>query len=723
MVKIVNNRLTLSGVIGIPDHAQIRVISILGKARMGKSTFLNAMVSWLKTNDPTTESAPVAVTGTPRASAPPASSLIADPVTLEHGTFQPPFATQDDDNHCTRGIDYYYCESKAILLLDCQGLALEDSSHDPMLLLFTYLISDRIIFNERMMLQNEALKLMEPICTFMNYLEDVEIEKPKLFFRISDGDLVRDPQVNLKKVMARYNDQYQSIRDSVAHLFQPEIGIIKTDTLDRITKAAVQSGDYDALFSETSLGFHKAVNAVMSNLPKGHPASIWMAQVPKFVDQINNNTKISIDKLDIVTQTSKIEMMEWERNIPAEMFFDMIVDGLQKTYELNVEPRKAFKKDTLTKFKKRFKALPENLTKGYYDSIKKKLSAPIDKATRISTDMAEAGIANEVQAAQKTRGFTMTNTDESFIYIEFETILNDCLPEFKALKAVIASRYEPVREKYATWMKDQENALRSSVEAVVEDESKQYATLNTLCTSSMSTFVTRCKEGLKVATKVGARAFIYVPVGEIIADLRDLAATALANQMIFTPTDIQVNFTDGNMITRSTKQAEMKIPISHNLVKDMYNAFVSDIAEDAEGTLALQEAVIARKEDILYCKRFGNPNDVCPKISDIQFVTAHLGNRVLGTMTAKTYNDIYRKLVDATADAMIRKMYIQENSGDVRENTLPYAGLANCSTITMKTPEDCLMRLFEHNFDKVCAAFRSKGGNLPQKTDLASLEA
>ena len=133
--------------------------------------------------------------------------------------------------------------------------------------------------------------------------------------------------------------------------------------------------------------------------------------------------------------------------------------------------------------------------------------------------------------------------------------------------------------------------------------------------------------------------------------------------------------------------------------------------------------MIARKEDILYCKRFGNPNEVCPKISDIQIVTAHLGNRVLGTMTTKTYNDIYRKLVDATADAMVRKMYIQENSGDIRENTLPYAGIANCSTITMKTPEDCLMRLFEHNFDKVCAAFRVKGGNLPQKTDLASLEA
>ena len=124
LLSIINKTIRLSDNINIPNDDTIRVVSIIGKARMGKSTFLNAMVNHIE------------------------------------GTSTRPFATQSDDNHCTRGIDYYYSKSKSILLLDCQGLALEDSSHDPLLLLITYLTSDVIVFNERMMLQNEALKLL-----------------------------------------------------------------------------------------------------------------------------------------------------------------------------------------------------------------------------------------------------------------------------------------------------------------------------------------------------------------------------------------------------------------------------------------------------------------------------------------------------------------------------------------------------------------------------------
>ena len=275
-VKIVEGKMALQAALDIPDGAPLRIISILGKARMGKSTFLNAIVSKLK------------------------------------GRNLKPFATQDNAEHCTRGIDAYYCADHKLLLLDCQGLALEDSSHDPALLLFAYLISDVIIFNERMMLQNEALKLLEPICAFMTYLPMDEIVKPRLYFRISDGDIVKDAGKNLEKVVCvRYNDQYQSIRDSITTLFHPSIGIVKTDSLDKGVKKRLAADEYLALFEDASLGFAPAIEEILAALPAGRAAGAWKASVPRFIESINRNDKITIEKLDVVGMVGKIALRDW----------------------------------------------------------------------------------------------------------------------------------------------------------------------------------------------------------------------------------------------------------------------------------------------------------------------------------------------------------------------------------------------------------------------------
>ena len=90
----------------------VKIVSIIGKARMGKSTFLNAFISKYTGKNSTV------------------------------------FTTQDGDDHCTLGIDYYYIPEKNLLLLDSQGLAHENACHDPSLLLFIYLVSNIVIFNE-----------------------------------------------------------------------------------------------------------------------------------------------------------------------------------------------------------------------------------------------------------------------------------------------------------------------------------------------------------------------------------------------------------------------------------------------------------------------------------------------------------------------------------------------------------------------------------------------
>ena len=110
LVQIDAQTLKLTQILDIPETENLRVLAILGKARMGKSTFLNAIAN-------------------------------------RYVSVKPPFETRDDENHCTRGIDYYYCKEQNLLLLDSQGLSLEDSSHEPKLLLFLYHISYVIIVN------------------------------------------------------------------------------------------------------------------------------------------------------------------------------------------------------------------------------------------------------------------------------------------------------------------------------------------------------------------------------------------------------------------------------------------------------------------------------------------------------------------------------------------------------------------------------------------------
>ena len=128
---IYNTALTLKS----DKAASIKVVSIIGKARTGKSTFLNCLLTYWKSDS------------------------------------QHIFTMSDTGAHCTNGIDIYNIEERSIILLDFQGIYLGNSSNDPKLLLLAYLVSDIIIFNEVRMLSNITLQQFEPMLSFINYLK------------------------------------------------------------------------------------------------------------------------------------------------------------------------------------------------------------------------------------------------------------------------------------------------------------------------------------------------------------------------------------------------------------------------------------------------------------------------------------------------------------------------------------------------------------------------
>lgn len=165
IIEIVENKLQLNNIFLDLDD-QIMIYSIIGTARTGKSTFLNCMTSY----------------------------LIEKNFNI--------FDIDNTDEHCTTGIDIFYCKNKNIILLDCQGLKLYDSSNDPKLLLIIYLMSDCIIYNQKSILNNDVLETLQPLTNFINYIENIK-HKPILMFRLVDCELIFDSNELLKKFLMK----------------------------------------------------------------------------------------------------------------------------------------------------------------------------------------------------------------------------------------------------------------------------------------------------------------------------------------------------------------------------------------------------------------------------------------------------------------------------------------------------------------------------------------
>jgi len=245
--------------------ADIRVVSIIGTN--GKSTFLNAFVHMLDI---------------PKV---------------------PPFSTQCDIHNCEQGIEYYYCSSESILFLDCHGIHFLD---------IAYKISDVIILNEYKILNNDSLKVFEPICNLQTTM------KPHLLFRIADCDVLTDHKSNLARILMKRDDPYQSLRDTIMRLFQPTIGIVKTDVMSKVARAAVLSNNYSMLFREPSNGFSLAINEILAFLPKGRPSTTWIETVRKVTTQPMETIKEDKeDKEDKEEKTMKDVSVQTDSVIPT----------------------------------------------------------------------------------------------------------------------------------------------------------------------------------------------------------------------------------------------------------------------------------------------------------------------------------------------------------------------------------------------------------------------
>lgn len=345
--QIVFNRHVLDS-LEIDPSTKYKVITIVGRARTGKSTFLNLLISYLNNND----------------------ELI--------------FKSNSGIDHCTHGIDIYIDNN--IIFLDCQGIEYQDSSNDIQLLLLAYLLSNVIIFNDHQ-LNNGTLKSLEPIISFVNYIEVTDLKKPDLFFRIRDYDMDSSVASLLTNFLTRQDDQYQTIRDSLFDLFE-NIDSISTGSLDRKELKHLKECKYGTILDCKDNKFEECFNNLITKIStyKSITFSRFMENIDNISELLNNNSRLDFNKLDLCHTLIKTEIVEFINNIDKRVYTNLNVTGTQHNYNIVVKPRIKQTNTIFDTFDNNFKFVNSNIKDNYRQKLFEELNQPIITATEYCVD-------------------------------------------------------------------------------------------------------------------------------------------------------------------------------------------------------------------------------------------------------------------------------------------------------------------------------------------------
>ena len=643
-VKIEGNELKLMTDV---QFENAKVVSILGKARMGKSSFLNCLSSHM---------------------------------TKENKRI---FATKGTFEHVTKGVDYYHIPEKNILLLDTQGLDHEDSSHDPVLLLFVYLISDVVIFNGTNQLQNDTLKLLEPICAFMHSVDLEDIVKPKLFFRIANAfPIVLDnPCKSLDTINVCYDDQYQSIRDSIKLLFQEDIGVVATDHLNKSSTAFIDAGTFKPLLEDTDNGFLGAIEQIVDSLLKpSDKKNKYLQKLPEVIKKINNNEKINISKLDVVALTAENDILQWLQHCDATNYAPIEVDGLQKTYIDLVESRKLKKKAILSAFTRKFNSVPEKIKNKHYSELNTKLSEPINKAVRESELKAEARVERQYHYLTNATLPTLSSNIQSFNTQSLISVDKDkpfhfmklyMLRVYNDLQVACEDIYEPVKEKYVKICTDAYDCFNKVLSEQKKIEKVYLQKANEMCSKVLNEFVATETSKAKNNKKYS---ILLRTNNELVSECiqRTLETTNAEIQKITRYSEIQGIIKGHALSLTVTEVTSYRLIDTYDLTSEMWKTFVENINNLSKELIPVWTDI---KKGLLEGKhinvKYPQMMHVILKNPEIQFISTNLVEECFledvqsGQFytTMDTYEKMYKPIIQEVVDGMVSKGYF-----DSKEN-------------------------------------------------------
>ena len=438
LISIQDNKLTLEEI--ITNNQNIKVISILGEARKGKSTLLNTIISsYTKTN-------------------------------------QQIFKTSKSLDHCTQGIDYLHIPELNLLFCDVQGLKVGNSANDPKLLLITYLMSDIIVFTQQQMLNKSVLETFSPLSSFLTYIDFEQLDKrnrkPELIFRISDFTLDGTPQENLDKLFVEHEDQSKNIIINMKRLFG-KISAYNTNQLDRSESKMLDNLNFYGLLESDENGFSNFISKLNNHINianANNTLESWFKNIHEFTKLINDNKKIDFNKLDVYQTLTKLELHEYHislRKRYSEIFNELVVNHTQSDYNNKIIPRIKIKDDIVKEFNTKFAMVNDNLKKEMYHEITSEIEKKIDDAIK----------SNQNQGWKLLYDFvgnqTEVNMVENKLNINDTTLHHSILSRFESIEQFIINNdiNDHIISLYKVWKQDYKKEYADFREAVNKKQS------------------------------------------------------------------------------------------------------------------------------------------------------------------------------------------------------------------------------------------------------------
>ena len=345
LITFENNKLVLSTDI----NYDAKVITVCGPARKGKSSLLNTICAYLNNNDAEI------------------------------------FKSSSSVDHVTHGISYCYFPDDNIMLIDTQGIDYGNSGDDHKILLFCYSISDIMIFNDKEMFNNGSLNSLSQLASFVNRINNNT--KTELIIRIADYDLDDPIEKNIELTMKKQNDQYQNIRNAMNTLF-PNITGLSTSYLTKDDKINMKQHMYTKVLSNLNNNYANCINSIITKIESCMVKHITNDTINNLINAINNNNNIDHKNLDLYTVLSKNQLLEFQNNIPKELYDDIVVDGTQKMFEKVYMIRFNKYKEVLENFDKMFNLIPNEIKDEYRKNIDTKLTESLEKAYTKTIQMA-----------------------------------------------------------------------------------------------------------------------------------------------------------------------------------------------------------------------------------------------------------------------------------------------------------------------------------------------
>jgi hypothetical protein len=577
LISILDNKLTLEEI--LTNNQNIKVISILGEARKGKSTLLNTIISSYTKNN------------------------------------QQIFKTSRSLDHCTQGIDYLHIPELNLLFCDVQGLKVGNSANDPKLLLITYLMSDIIVFTQQQMLNKSVLETFSPLSSFLTYIDFEQLDKrnrkPELIFRISDFTLDGTPQENLDKLFIEHEDQSKNIIINMKRLFG-KISAYNTNQLDRSESKMLDNLNFYGLLENDENGFSNFIdklNIHINNVNVNNVFSKWFENLHEFTKLINDNKKIDFNKLDVYKLLTEKELqtyyIELRKKYP-DIFNELIVDHTQSDYQTKICARVKIRNDIVNEFNHKFAMVNDNLKKEMYDEITSEINKNIELAVKSNH---EKGLKLLYEFVGSQNAIDMIETKLS---ITSTTLPQSILNCFESIEQFIINKdiNDHVINIYKIWKKDYIKEYSDFREDVNEKQSIENNKYFSLVQNFISELSTKVKDSILLNTNYIE--FLQKPFNIVKDELiykftHDLIA--IKNVIIYS-IKLTTIYNNNDKLPRLAKKIITNpIDYQYDYISDIYNNGKSYI-ENIDMKDTILKYYIMKKKQILKSSKLYNVNNI-----------------------------------------------------------------------------------------------------------------